>query len=418
MAMPPEFVVPARSADLESGANGTWKVSSRVDTSTNPVDLLLVAADAVSQEPMALANAEIFDLAYAGLKAFNTLPADAAAALVDLVTGAVQHAGKACKRAISSSAPDRELADCRSVLKAAVYLLVWLLQEAEKAHATRQEAANAVKAGKSAMAPKGAKGSKKTKAAAAARDESFDWGECREIALLRLHEVVELKLTELWCQRTPDETFLALFSKAAYTVLEQPGALKACGASLRDALWTLIAVPAVKYNLAESTTAEVVRLLLTCEHCAPPLAELMQRLLGEEEGAGAPEEEGVRLVADVLGELASLPANEMGEGAAAPKNIAVFLHALASRAPLMLVMNLPLLQPHLSAEPWSLRCGAVSAHGQLLIQVAASCPNPPTPISYPPPTPHLPPNPITHRPPSPMASLSLPVSRVLSRALR
>ena len=43
---------------------------------------------------------------------------------------------------------------------------------------------------------------------------------------LRLHEAVELKLAELWCHRKPDESFLALFSKAATTVLEQPAALK------------------------------------------------------------------------------------------------------------------------------------------------------------------------------------------------
>ena len=166
-ALSGDFTVPARPADLESAASAAWKVSSKVDTSTNPVDLLLAAAESVRQDAMALATSEIFDLAYASLKAYNSLPADACAALAKFVGDALQHVAKACKRAVSSSAPDSELAQCRSVLKAAVYLQVWLLQDAEKANATRQEAAVAIKPAK------GAKGAKKGKAAD--RDEAFDW---------------------------------------------------------------------------------------------------------------------------------------------------------------------------------------------------------------------------------------------------
>ena len=58
-----------------------------------------------------------------------------------------------------------------------------------------------------------------------------------------------------------------------------------------------------------------------------------------------------------------------GADSAGPKNVAVFLHSLATRAPLMLIANLELLQPHLNTESYALRCGAVSAHGQLLIQL-------------------------------------------------
>ena len=88
----------------------------------------------------------------------------------------------------------------------------------------------------------------------------------------------------------------------------------------------------------------------------------MQRLLEEHEA--------IKLVADLLRELATLPASEMGADSAGPKNVAVFLHALAVRAPLMLVANLELLSPHLGSESYALRCGAVSAHGQLLINVS------------------------------------------------
>ena len=161
---------------------------------------------------------------------------------------AVRRAGaKASKRALAGSAPDRELAERRAVLKAAVYLQAWLLQEAEKLNAAAADAATAIK-------PARGKGGKKA-AAAKAADTDFSWDAQRETAVLRLLEALELNLTELWGHRQPDEAFLALFARCAYTILEQPAALKSGAASLRDCLWRLIALPAVKFEQAEATVS-------------------------------------------------------------------------------------------------------------------------------------------------------------------
>ena len=206
-------------------------------------------------------------------------------------------------------------------------------------------------------------------------------------------QAVELNLFELWGHRSPDEQFLLLFLRAARNVLEQPAALKSSTASLRETLWRLIALPAQRYEQAEGTVSTLVRVILEHEHATTHLAELMQHLYTEHDA--------VRIVADLvrlartrlalaplsprhdlsparrlppalpsqLRELASLPASEMGVESA-NKNIASFLHALAVRAPLVLVANVELLQPHLNAESYALRCGAVSSYGQLLIQTA------------------------------------------------
>ena len=243
------------------------------------------------------------------------------------------------------------------MLKAAVYLQTWLVQEAEKMMTLAAGAALAVKA---PVRGKGAKKKKKDEDEEVI-GEAFSWEDHRETAALRLLEALDLDLTVLWGHRSPDEAFLGLFSRAAYAILEQPSAIKL--AAFRESLWRLIALPAVKFDQGEATINELVRILLGSEHAATHLAELMQRLLEEHDA--------VKLVATLLGELATLPTSEMGADAAGPKNIAVFLHALAARAPLMLVANLELLQPHLASEASSLRCGAVSAHGQLLIQVNA-----------------------------------------------
>ena len=181
--------------------------------------------------------------------------------------------------------------------------------------------------------------------------------------------MLELDLCALWGHRTPDESFLLIFPRAVYTMLEQPAAAKSGSSSLRQAAWRSIALIATKYDQSVSIIGGLVRLLLGCEHLAAPLAELMQSLL-EEHSA-------VRLVADLLSELAGLAPSEMGVDSAGPKNVSTFLQAVAARAPLMLVVNLHLLQPHLDSESYALRCGAVSAFGELMIQVATLQGTPP-----------------------------------------
>ena len=282
-----------------------------------------------------------FDLAYSAVRSFASLSADAQAHTCTLMASAVQQAAKACKRALSGCESDTTLAQARATLKAAVYLQVWLVQEAEK------------------VAAKAALASRRGAAV------TSTWDDHREKGALCLLEALELPLKELWEHRPMDEAFIVLFSRAANAILEHPAALKAQDkTSLREALWRLIGLPAVKYGQQEATIAALVKLLLGCEHehGATHLAELMQRLLDEHEA--------ILLVANFLRELTTLPASEMGADAAGPKNVASFLHALAVRAPLMLVANLELLLPHLGSDSYALRCGAVSAHGQLLIQVS------------------------------------------------
>ena len=138
-----DFAVPVRPADLEAGDGSSWKVTNRVDAQR---DLLLRAAERLKDEAAALAEPETFDLAYAANSSFAQLPADAQQATCELMAVAVQQAARACKRALSDSAPDRELAQCRSVLKAAVYLQFWLVQEAEKVQAKASMAPTVVAA--------------------------------------------------------------------------------------------------------------------------------------------------------------------------------------------------------------------------------------------------------------------------------
>lgn len=274
-------------------------------------------AERVDDNALALADQASFDLLYSAVKALPTLRPAVCQRTCEVASAALRSAARACKRALAASVCDAELAELRTVLKMAAFFQTWLVQEAEKMEAN--------KASLSAAAPKAAAAGKKGgKKAAAADEEAWSWEPSREDAVLRLLEALELDLRALWGHRTPDESFLLYFSRAAYTILEQPAALKSGAASLRDCLWRLIALPAVKFEQAEATVsgacagcvcgrhlphgqhsrrgsarwsrrlgevgsgrrallAGLVKLLLGAEHAAAHLAELMQRLLEEHE---------------------------------------------------------------------------------------------------------------------------------------
>ena len=128
---------------------GAHALIAQIDvTSAGAADALRDATRQVDADIFTLN--QVFSLAYAALSSFCSLSRDAQDSLCDLATSSVQHATRACKRALLASAADAHLAECRTSLTVAVYLLSWFVQEAEKQEATRMLAAAAgktVKAG-------------------------------------------------------------------------------------------------------------------------------------------------------------------------------------------------------------------------------------------------------------------------------
>ena len=157
-------------------------------------------------------------------------------------------------------------------------------------------------------------------------------------------QVLELDLNKLWGHRSPDESFLLIFPRAIYAMLEQPSASRSGSSSLRGITRRVLVLVATKYGQSASITSGLVRLLLECEHLAAPLAELAPRssIAGNEETAEAEslleEGAGVRLVTDLLSQLTGLATAEIGVDSAGPKNISAFLQAVAARSPLILWM--------------------------------------------------------------------------------
>ncbi|KAL3920930.1 MAG: hypothetical protein SGPRY_005077 [Prymnesium sp.] len=327
---------------------------SLLQVSLRTIDLIETLKDTSvclrENNALRIEDKETFALLYSIVRSFANMTQAVQKRTCEVIFSAVKNVTRGCKRALASSASDADLALWRSALQRAVFLHTWLVQEAEK---------NNSKFDTTTSSTRPRKGTKASKEATDEKEPRF-WESLREDAALRMIDVLELDLRSLWGYRSPDDAFVVAISRATYALLEQPAAGKS--ASYRQTLWRVLALIATKYEQREATLSGVMRLLLEFEHLASPLAELVHSLL-EEHSA-------VPLVVELLSELAVLSPSQMGADSGGASNVSTFLQAIAQRVPLMLVCNLPLLEPHLDSEAYTIRCGAISACGELLTQLA------------------------------------------------
>ena len=152
-----DFAIPDNPAELLSEQAGHWQVHE--EASTTPWSLEQHAQRIANDAVAALCDDGAFSVAFSAINNFASLDSEAQAATVTLVVGIPMREGarraacdlsagmvgtvlRACKHVVQIGAADEAVARCRAALKAAVYLLSWLVQVAEKAHA--EKAAGAV----------------------------------------------------------------------------------------------------------------------------------------------------------------------------------------------------------------------------------------------------------------------------------
>lgn len=191
-----DFAIPDNPAELLSEQAGHWQVHE--EASTTPWSLEQHAQRIANDAVAALCDDGAFSVAFSAINNFASLDSEAQAATVTLVVGIPMREGarraacdlsagmvgtvlRACKHVVQIGAADEAVARCRAALKAAVYLLSWLVQVAEKAHADKAAGAVANPTGKG-----------KKRAGKAEAEIAFDWEAHREEAALRLQEVLDV----------------------------------------------------------------------------------------------------------------------------------------------------------------------------------------------------------------------------------
>eukprot|EP00004_Rigifila_ramosa_P021906 TRINITY_DN5903_c0_g1_i2.p1 TRINITY_DN5903_c0_g1~~TRINITY_DN5903_c0_g1_i2.p1 ORF type:complete len:1468 (+),score=404.16 TRINITY_DN5903_c0_g1_i2:458-4405(+) len=237
-----------------------------------------------------------------------------------------------------------------------VYLLHWLILEAEKLDIQQQSGVTGTGRKPAASQKKGT--SKKSKAPAnASLHDDFTWASLRERVLQTLLSVLKLRLSRLWGVDQPEESFLSLFSLVTQAVLENPHSSRATGKDMREICGDILGMLVDQYNCSVLATQSFLRLSQNYEHTATALADIVHRMVTLHRS-------GAVFVEDLLREIVG--GADCAKDTSGTRNMASFLCELAEIIPGQLAGFTDLILPHLASEAYSMRSSVVVILGQIL----------------------------------------------------
>jgi condensin complex subunit 1 len=238
----------------------------------------------------------------------------------------------------------------RNAVRMYVWLLQWLVSVEEIA---------LIKKGSAALPEKG----RKSKKAKLEEDKSSFWEDenLRERFLTTLLHVLDVDLNRLWAGLNPEETFISLFSKLVFQMLENAANAKC--KPIKSAMLLIVAALVKKYAQAFAVVNIMIDLLvrrcdccwidhpeaddIICkqhkfEHVVGTLTDLVESVV-KDTGAET-------LVNELMREVGKISYKELAHNNTAAKNLAGFIADIADRLPKLVLPNVALLMSHFEGE--------------------------------------------------------------------
>lgn len=180
-----------------------------INSELNPV------VDAVADSPDAITRSSVFDTLQFLLKVSSQIPPAALSKILDLVVSALATQADVIHADVEADEQDA-IAHHKRILEMYGFLLRWAISAIE----TR-----ALEKSASAPAARGRGKTGKAKAGAT-KDGSWDASAQLETALDRMSKVLKLKLGRIFVTTSERDTFIGLFTKPVYHILENEARVK------------------------------------------------------------------------------------------------------------------------------------------------------------------------------------------------
>ncbi|KAF9919096.1 Condensin complex subunit [Lobosporangium transversale] len=292
---------------------------------------------------------EIFDKIRSFIKHFNTLKKSTATKVWDIVLS-----GFASE--IASTAQDLEINDQdvymqhREALEMYGFLIFWTIGITEQKATSR--AAVSEKAGKATRA-KGARSGKDNDEAV---EGTSTWTTEKQKALSLMSKCLELHLSRIWTATHEKETFVSLFFKPAYQILENKENIKIV--ALKQRVYKVLCICIKRHNHEFGARTTILQNLQYWEHTPEPMAELLEMLINEYDYS--------QLTDSILRDISSKEFDEAYKDVSVPKAFSKFLTKLSEVAPKVVLKQMGLLIDHLDGESYIMRQAIVEVIGNLI----------------------------------------------------
>ncbi|GKZ85911.1 condensin complex subunit [Aspergillus niger] len=348
--------VPTPDADpelLDCETDPDQLSTALIDNVLNPI------VDAVAENPEGLARSSSFDSLQFLLKC--ALPPDMSSRtqkesivtnlslskLLDLIVSGLSVEADIIHGELESDEQDG-IQHHKQLLEMYGFLLQWALSAVE------------VKAAEKPAEPVPARrgAGKSARSKANAKDGNWDWTAQIQISMETMCKVMKLKLSRIFLTTSDRDTFINLFTRSIYLILESEQRVKSM--SIRMHAFKVLCIAVKHHGHAFGAQTSIVQSLTYFEHLSEPMAEFLHIL--------AEQYDYPQLSDEILKELGNKEFNS--NDTRGPKSVSAFIVKLSELAPRLIIKQMTLLAKQLDSESYTLRCAVIEVCGNLIADLS------------------------------------------------
>ncbi|KNG44383.1 condensin complex component cnd1 [Stemphylium lycopersici] len=312
-----------------------------INSELNPV------VDAVAESPDAITRSSVFDTLQFLLKHSSQIPPAILTKILDLITSALSTQADIIHADLESEEQDA-ISHHKNLLEMYGFLLRWTISAVE----TR-----ALEKSASAPAARGRGKATKTKSGGG-KEGTWDATAQLETALDRMSKVLRLKLGRIFVTTSERDTFIGLFTKPVYHILENEARVK--NNAIRNHCFRVLCFAVKSHGHAYTAQTSINQSLTYFEHLSEPMAEFLFTL--------ADAFDYPQLTEDVLKDISSKEFSSTD--LKGPKSISTFLTKISELTPHLVIRQMTLLANLLDSESYTLRCALIEVCGNLITMLS------------------------------------------------
>ncbi|KAK2877834.1 hypothetical protein FQN49_001152 [Arthroderma sp. PD_2] len=305
-------------------------------------EILNPIVDAVAEDPASLARSSVFDSLQVLLKLTPVLPPKSLSKILDLVVSGLASLADIAHNDLESDEPEA-LSEHKDLLELYAFLLQWSLSSVE-----------AKVAEKPPNAAPGRRGAGKSGRSKATKDESWDSSAQIQIGMEVMCKVLKLKLSKLFMTTSDRDTFVNLFTRSIYLILESEQRVKSM--TIRMHAFKVLCIAVKHHGHAFGAQTSIVQSLTYFEHLSDPMAEFLHIL--------AEQYDYPQLADEILREVGNKEFNP--NDTKGPRSVSAFIIKLSELAPRLVIKQMTLLAKQLDSEAYTLRCAVIEVCGNLI----------------------------------------------------
>ncbi|KAL8862468.1 MAG: hypothetical protein Q9178_000965 [Gyalolechia marmorata] len=307
-------------------------------------EVLNPIVDAIAENPDALTKGTSFDSLQFLLKSVSLLPTHALSKILDVVVSGLSSEADTIHHE-SETEEQETTGHHKQLLEKYGFLLQWSISGVEVKAA--EKPANAAPA-------RGRGAGKGAKSKAGAKDGAWDPTPQLQTALEIMCKVMRLKLAKIFLTTSERDTFVGLFTRSVYLILESEQRIK--NTALRMHAFKVLCMAVKHHGQAFGAQTSIIQNLSYFEHLAEPMAEFLQIL--------AEQYDYPQLAEEILRELSNKEFNN--NDTRGPKSVSAFMIKLSELAPRLVIKQMMLLIKLLDSEAYILRCAVIEVCGNLI----------------------------------------------------